>query len=63
MKRYSRAYTTVSIIMYVQPVVFVSSTIFLQSSMLVAMGTVHATCLPAFSALIDCGSHGREWAC
>ena len=30
-----------------------SSTIFLQSSMLVAIGTVQATCLPALSAAID----------
>jgi hypothetical protein len=30
-----------------------SSTIFLQSAIEVAMGTVQATCLPAFSASID----------
>jgi len=31
-----------------------SSTIFRQSAMLVAMGTVQATCLPALSAAMDC---------
>ena len=36
--------------MYLRPVCFASVTIFLQSSMLVAIGTVQATCLPALSA-------------
>ena len=36
--------------MYLRPVFLTSSQIFLQSSMLVAIGTVQATCLPAFSA-------------
>ena len=54
MKRYSRAYTTVSVIMYFSPVCFTRSTIFLQSAMLVAIGTVQVTCLPALSAAMDC---------
>ena len=40
--------------MYFRPVFFCKATIVRQSSTLVAMGTVQATCLPAFSAAIDC---------
>ena len=36
--------------MYLSPVFSVSATIFRQSSTLVAIGTVHITCLPASSA-------------
>jgi len=39
--------------MYLSPVLAESSTIFLQSSTLVAIGTVHITCLPASRAAID----------
>ena len=53
--RYSRAYTTVSIIMYTFPVFRWSSTISRICSFVVAIGTVQATCLPAFSAAMLCG--------
>jgi hypothetical protein len=39
--------------MYFRPVDLTRSTICSHSSMVVAMGTVHMTCLPAFSAAID----------
>ena len=52
MKRYSRLYTTVSAIMYLSPVSRTRPTISFASSTLVAIGTVHMTCLPAFSAAI-----------
>ena len=39
--------------MYFKPVFFCKATIVRQSSTLVAMGTVQATCLPAFSAAIE----------
>ena len=56
MNRYSRLYTTVSAIMYFSPVSRTSPTISLASSRLVAIGTVHMTCLPAFRAAIVCGA-------
>jgi hypothetical protein len=37
----------------VRPVLWTRSTIFLQSATLVAIGTVHMTCLPALRAAID----------
>ena len=39
--------------MYLSPVLFTSAQISSHSSRLVAMGTVHITCLPAFSAAMD----------
>ena len=55
-KRYSRLYTTVSIIMYTAPLCRCASTICRHSSTLVAAGTVLATCLPARSAAMACGA-------
>ena len=40
--------------MYFRPVFFTSATISLHSAMLVAIGTVQVTCLPAFSAAMVC---------
>ena len=50
MNKYSRAYTTVSAMVYFSFVARTRSTICLHSSGEVAIGTVQETCLPAFSA-------------
>ena len=56
MNKNSRLYTTVSAIMYVSPVSFTSDTICSHSAIVVAIGTVPITCLPAWSAAIDIGA-------
>ena len=63
--RYSRVKTVVSIMQYFLPDCFCASTTRRHSSMVRAIGTVHATCLPALSAsmLIQACSSMGELIC